>query len=443
MEYPHDTRTIWHIALVSVSAIVGVIAAISLIAIYAPAPVEYVPVPISASTAPIGGPVFLRDLSFATHEAVETGESVQPILDGSDFFDALIDDIGHATSSIEIADFPWDHGALSQRMFTSLTEAANRGVSVRVILDSFGGWTVPHSWILGLKKAGGKVVEYHPFLLADPLRYNVRDHERIFVVDSAVAYTGGMGVVDYWIGPAKGYPEWRDAMFEERGSMVSDMNRDFDRLWAISGGKTEYASPTGVAPSSVSATSAVPYSVPYIFVAGAPTSQFQPIRDAFLYTIASAHATLYIESPYIVPDRELVDLLEAKARAGVDVRIISPGPITSGPILRSVWHAYYAELLQSGVRLYEYQPSMIHSKVIVADGAWSLIGSANMDSRSEAINDEDVIGIADPALANELDRMFMADIESSKEITLADWSHEYGWLDRAASEFWMLFEREL
>ncbi len=365
------------------------------------------------------------------------GGNVQSIIDGKTFSTELINDINQATSSVMVTDFPWDNGSFSKQLFIALINAANRKVSVRVLLDGFGGRTVRSKWITELKNAGGEVKMYHSFDILNPLQYNVRDHERSFVIDGSTAFTGGVGIVDYWIENADGFPEWHDLMFEVHGNMAASLQKDFSDLWTAAGGQT--LPNVAFYPVVNSKTE----TTPYISIGGAPSANLQPVRDTFILTALSAKKKLYIESPYIIPDQQFLTILEDKAQAGVDVRIISPGSITSGPLLRSAWHADYEALLEAGVRIYEYQPTMIHSKIMVADDIWSVIGSANLDNRSQSINAEDIMGVSDPVLAQNLDTIFANDMASSSEITLPAWQKEYGFFDRVVSEFGLIFWREL
>ncbi len=135
-------------------------------------------------------------------------------------------------------------------------------------------------------------------------------------------------------------------------------------------------------------------------------------------------------------------MLEDRARAGVDVRIVSPGKNTVAPVLRAVWHMDYEQLLTAGVKIYEYQPSMIHTKFMIADDTWSLVGSANVDNRSEALNAENVVGISDPALAKTLDGTFMDYLSRSKQITLADWKTQYGFFSRLYSRLLLVLQKQ-
>lgn len=391
-----------------------------------------------------GSPEFLKMLAGMTGAPVRDGAPVTVLPDGRAFEAALLEAITHATSSIAVTDYAWNEGVFSERIFSALEAAVKRGVMVRVVLDGFGGKNVPQAWVDDLMSVGGEVVYFHPFDLADPFQYDIRDHARIFVVDGSIGFTGGMGLVDYWTASAEGFSTWRDLMFEVHGGMAGDLGNDFEALW-----KASTTTPLGFHPG-IPGTGPVPAGpeasssrLRYIAMPDIPNNDFQPIHDAFLLTILSARKRLYIECPFVVPDRDILNALEAKARAGVDVRIISPGPITIAPILRSAWHGSYEELLRAGVRLYEYQPSMIHSKIMIADGAWSVFGSANIDDRSESINAESVIGAADPMLAGTLENIFAGDIGKSEEITLSGWLARYGIIDRLTSKFWLLFTRQL
>jgi cardiolipin synthase len=186
----------------------------------------------------------------------------------------------------------------------------------------------------------------------------------------------------------------------------------------------------------------IPATNSFIGITSVPSGDYEPVRDAFLLTALSAQKKLYIVASYIIPDQALLKVLEDKARSGVDVRIVSPGEITVAPILRAVWHLDYDQLLGAGVKIYEYQPSMIHTKFMVTDDIWSLIGSANIDNRSEALNAENIMGISDQTFANSLDSTFTDYILRSKEITLADWENQYGFFSRLYSRLLLALAKQ-
>ena len=382
-----------------------------------------------------GSEQFLRTLSELTNAPVERGNVVIPIDTGDEFLPILLNALNSASSSINFTTFPWADGTFNDQVFKALIDAANRGVQVRLLLDAFGSHSLSKSYIRELEAAGGKVAEYHPFVLSNPLQYNSRDHIRSMVIDGKIGFTGGMGITNEWFGSA---PEntFLDMMFEFKGSMAQSIQDSFAQIWNNTTGEVLSG------PQFYPALSNEPTTNTFIGITSIPSGDYEPVRDAFLLTADAAQKKLYIAASYIVPDKALLRVLEDKARSGVDVRIVSPGPITVAPLLRAVWHLDYEQLLKAGVKLYEYQPSMIHTKFMIADDSWSLIGSANIDNRSEALNAENLMGITDPTLAKSLDGTFMDYISRSKEITLPDWNDQYGFFSKLYSRMLSVLDKQ-
>jgi cardiolipin synthase len=385
--------------------------------------------------APAGSPEFMQTLSELTNTPVEQGSDVTSIDNGNDFLPILLNALDAASSSINFTTFPWADGTFNDRVFTALINAADRGVQVRLLLDAFGSHSLSKNYIKELQAAGGMVAEYHPFYILNPLQYNSRDHIRSMVIDGKVGFTGGMGITNEWFGSTP-TNTFEDMMFEFKGAMAQSLQDSFAQVWnnttgEVLSGPTFYPPPTNT-----------PNTNTFIGITGIPSGDYEPVHDAFLLTAISAQKRLYIVASYIIPDQALLKVLEDRARAGVDVRIVSPGENTVAPVLRAVWHMDYDQLLEAGVKLYEYQPSMIHTKFMVADDVWSLVGSANVDNRSEALNAENVVGISDPALAKTLDGTFMDYLSRSKEITLSDWKSQYGFFSRLYSRLLLVLQKQ-
>jgi|GEM_PF-399389 cardiolipin synthase len=377
--------------------------------------------------APAGSQQFIQTLSQLTNTPVGQGDAVIPIDSGAEFLPILLNALDAASSSINFTTFPWADGTFNDQVFAALIRAAHRGVQVRLLLDAFGSHSLSKSYINDLEDAGGKIGEYHQFHPLNPLQYNSRDHIRSIVIDGRIGFTGGMGITSEWFGSAPD-DTFEDMMFEFKGSMAQSLQGSFAQIWNDTTGEVISGPLFYPQIQDISAKNT------FIGITSIPSGDYEPVRDAFLLTAMSAQKKLYIAASYIIPDQELLNVLEDKAKEGVDVRIISPGENTVAPILRTVWHLDYGQLLQAGVKIYEYQPSMIHSKFIVADDIWSLIGSANVDNRSEALNAENLVGITDPVLANSLDSIFADYLSRSKEITLTGWKNRYGFFSTLYSK---------
>jgi cardiolipin synthase len=273
----------------------------------------------------------------------------------------------------------------------------------------------PDASIDKLSEAGGRVDRFRPFSFGKLSRFHRRNHRRAIVIDGRVGYTGGMAIGDKWLGDARNPDEWRDTMVRVTGCLAESVQSAFAELWANVTG--EVLTAEAFFPDDADD----PSSSRSIAVGSSPGSEEHPLRLFFFLTFLAARRRLWVTTPYFVPDEHVRRVVMRRARAGVDVRILMPNEHTDARPIRLTSHRYYQELLDAGVRIYEYQPTMIHSKHVVVDGLWSVVGSANMDVRSKELNKENVLGILDTELASQLERTFLTDLERAREITAAEW----------------------
>jgi cardiolipin synthase len=370
--------------------------------------------------APVTSPEFLASIAGATSAPVRAGGTVRLLNNGDAFFPSLLEEIRNARASINFLVFIWEPGQASDQVFAALVEKAKQGVEVRLLLDGFGCVNTPEEGIKALEAAGGKVVRFRPPKFGMLTRFHKRTHRRAIVMDGKVAFTGGMAVGDKWLGNADSEEHWRDSMVRVTGPLAATVQSAFTGAWAHAAGEIlvgETFYPTQPVPAD-------PVAEPvmlHVGVASAPSSESHPLRLVFTQTFESAQKTLYITTPYFVPDHVVREAVAEKARSGVDVRILLPDEHTDAKPIRQTTHSYTQELLEAGVRVYEYQPTMMHTKHVVVDGVWSVVGSANMDIRSKELNEENVIGILDAGFARELEKTFFADLEKATEIHLEEW----------------------
>jgi cardiolipin synthase A/B len=274
--------------------------------------------------------------------------------------------------------------------------------------------------IEALRAAGGRVEFYRPPRFGKLTQFHKRTHRRAIVMDGTVAFTGGMAVGDKWLGNAGTEESWRDSMVRVDGPFATTLQSSFAAPWAHTAGEILVGEkfyppfpPTPIVPGQAA--------VQHTGVASTPAPDHHPLRVFFMQTFLSARKTLYITTPYFVPDQVVREAVARKARSGVDVRILLPDEHTDAKPIRQTTHAYVEKLLEAGVKVYEYQPTMMHTKHVVVDGKWVVLGSANMDIRSKELNDENVLGILDPALGAEVERVFFEDLKRAEEIHLEQW----------------------
>lgn len=358
---------------------------------------------------------FLRPLAALLNVPLRSGGTAT-LIDGGDLFlEDMLAAFATAEHSINFMVYIWEPGRMSDTVFEALVGRARAGVQVRVLLDGLGGLQCPDEDIERLCDAGGRVSRFRPPRMGKLTRFHRRNHRRAIVIDGTTAYTGGVAVADHWLGDARNPDEWRDSMVRVEGCLVENVQAAFAELWAASTGEVltgDSFFPTYPPDDST---------LHSVSVVSSPSDEEHPLRVFFFLTFLAARERLWITTPYFVPDAHTREVIKRRARAGVDVRLLVPGNHTDAWPIRRASHSYYSELLNAGVRVYEYQPTMLHTKHVVVDSRWSVVGSPNMDIRSKELNEENVLGILDPRLAAQLENTFEEDIANAREIDRVQW----------------------
>lgn len=372
-----------------------------------------------------GSPQFLALLSNVMTLPVEKASPPVILNNGDAFLKSLLSDIDGAKSTIDFMVYIWDDGKFSDIVLNHLQRRLKAGVQVRVALDAYGAVSAPYGKFDQLRKAGGKVATFHSLM---PLpwamtRDHKRNHRRAIVIDGRVAYTGGIAVSDTWLGDARTPDEWRDEMFRVDGAMASHLQGAFSEVWELATGEL-LAGDRFYPPA---ATSPPPNSVTFVPFASSPSPDLFAMENFVLLSLEGARKSIVIVSPYFLPDKTLRGVLEARARAGLDVRVLVPNKLNDSRWVRYASQSCYDELLRAGVKIHEYQPTFIHTKLLVVDGQWSVIGSANMDNRSRKLNDEVVFGIANKSFATALQTLIARDEAKAASIRLAEWQNRGIW----------------
>ncbi len=374
---------------------------------------------------------FLLTASGMINAPLQRGGTTELLNNGDEYFPRILEDFRNAQKNINFSAYIWEPGKCSEIFFATLIERAKAGVEVRVLLDGMGGFRTPREGIKQLRAAGGIVKRFRPFHLGKISRFYKRNHRRAIVIDGSIGYTGGAAVGDKWLGNASNAKEWRDIMVRCTGCLAVNLQSAFSAPWAFVTGEIltgadfypDFAPKLANAdnePATPSPEKKKP-EIRHINVVSSPSGEEHPLRVFFILTFLAARKRLWITTPYFVPDKHTRKSVALRAQAGVDVRILLPDSHTDAVPIRLASHSYYEELLSAGVRIYEYKKTMIHTKSIVVDDDWSVVGSANMDIRSKELNQENVLGILDPDLAMTLAGTFERDLQDAQEITLADW----------------------
>ncbi len=368
-------------------------------------------------TAPVDSDEFLRTLAAILGVPVTVGGHAKLLNNGDEWLEHMLPDFAAAQTSINFAAYMWEPGRLSDMVFDALIERARAGVEVRVLLDGLGGKSCPQDALERLEAAGGTVSVFRPLRIGKIDHYHLRNHRRAIVIDGRIGYTGGMAVTDHWLGNARNEREWRDNMTRVTGPLAQSLQSAFTELWAYVCGEVL----TG--PAFFPAELEVDSEIRALGLASSPASEEHPLQLLYFKTFMSARHRIWITSPYFVPDKHTHLVLRQRAQAGVDVRILVPNQHIDAKAVRWAAQASYQKLLDAGARIYEYQPTMIHSKSVVVDSIFSIVGSANMDVRSKELNEENVLGIVDRGFARELEAAFEKDIAQSIELDAEEWRH--------------------
>ena len=336
------------------------------------------------------------------------GNTIQPLLNAEGTYPAMLAAIAAAKTSIKFANYCMLPGVVFQQFSRALTEAASRGVQVQIVLDAYYSRAIQsHHYTDDLLAAGVQLRWRRRFQPLHPLRYNHGLHKKLLIIDNKVGFTGGVGVGDFWQQATSRHPKpWCDTHFKLTGPVAATMAAAFNQSWR-DGPVTS--------PTSSSAAITVINSQPSRW------PQLSSVGEAVLILIQGAEHQLNVTTAYFNPSRPVAQALQEAARRNVQVRILTNGPYCTHPSARDAGRHSYAPLLKVGIHIYEYQPSIIHTKVITSDDATSLVGSANLNFRSLYHDEEFSLLIKNKELTTQLDKQFEHDLEQAQEITPQAW----------------------
>lgn len=362
--------------------------------------------------AELSSPAFIKETTKALNSPWRDGNFIQTLVNGGVFYPAMLRDIRAAQKTITYETFAFIDGNTANEFIAALTERAQAGVKVHMILDKAGSKLLSNENIEKLRDGGVDLRFYHALKVHKPLEYNIRDHRKIIVIDGKVGFTGGSGVGDAWRGNARSNYEWRDTHFRIKGPLVADLQRGFNINWVKTGGPKLQGSDYFPPLKSAGNMKAQAFD-------SAPQDKIFPVPHLYRQAFASARKSIVIENSYIVMDKPMLDaVLDARAR-GVHVEIITSSEHCDSWPVRYASTFQYHKLLKAGVHIYEFQPSMMHCKIMVIDELFSTIGSANLDPRSLYINDESNVNVMNRSFAKSQLMLIEADKKRCKRILKA------------------------
>ena len=359
-------------------------------------------------------PQFRREMGVLLGPGIVPGNRVVDLENGDEIFPAMLEAIRGAQRTITFETYIYWSGEIGQQFADALAERARNGVAVKVMLDWAGSIKMDDALLEQMKAAGVEVHQYRPLKWYNIGRLNNRTHRKLLVVDGRIGFTGGVGIADQWSGHAQDPDHWRDLHFRIEGPVVSQVQAAFNDNWikttgvVLNGG--DYFPPQ----QQVGEMDA------HMFVAS-PAGGSESMHLMYLLAIAAAERSIDLEAAYFVPDELIIKALLAARQRGVRVRVILPGKHIDSETVRLASKAHWGELLLGGVEIHEYQPTMMHNKLLIVDREMVSVGSTNFDVRSFRLNDEASLNVYDAAFAERMTEVFEADLKPTVRYTYEMW----------------------
>lgn len=340
---------------------------------------------------------------------VSDGNRIELLENGEEIFPAMLEAIEQAEDTVHLLTYVYWSGDIAEQFVDAVERAGKRGVEVRVLIDAFGGSKMPDELRQRLDQAPCELAWFRPLEWHQPGKFNRRTHRKILVIDGKVGFAGGVGIADEWTGDGRSENQWRDDHFRIEGPVVADLQGAFAENWLHSTGEVIMGEryfpklpPTGDAK--------------VLAINSTPEGRDSPLTLAYWALIHRAEHRLDLQTPYFVPHPKMLEEILDAAERGVQVRLLVPGDTNDSDMVRMASQALYPDLLKAGVSVYEYDATMMHAKVVVADDRFSIVGSANLDHRSFELNHETVLVVDDQSLASELHRSFGEDVQFAKRV---------------------------
>ena len=359
-------------------------------------------------------PQFSRTMGTMLGADVLDGNRIEALLNGDEIFPAMLQAIRSARKTITFETFIYWSGAIGREFADALTERGRAGVKVHVLLDWVGSNKMDAKLLAEMEKAGVQVKKYHKLNWYQLGKLNNRTHRKLLIVDGWDGFTGGVGIADEWTGHAQDPEHWRDSHYRVQGPVVGQMQAVFMDNWIKVSGDVLHGSdyfpllkPAGSGKAHVFSSSA--------------SGGSESMRLMYLLAITAASHSVHLSTPYFVPDILTSNAIADAAKRGVNVQIITVGSHGDSETVRRASRARWGPLLEAGVEIYEYQPTMYHCKVMIVDALWVTVGSTNFDPRSFRLNDEANVSFFDTDFAKRHLDIFRQDLERSRRVTLQEW----------------------
>ncbi|MFC8530143.1 phosphatidylserine/phosphatidylglycerophosphate/cardiolipin synthase family protein [Nocardia sp. NPDC057227] len=346
--------------------------------------------------------------------AASEGNALTALRNGDEIFPAMLERIGAAEHTVDMMTFVYWKGDIASQFAHALAERARTGVRVRLLLDGFGSRLIEKDLLDLMTDAGVRIAWFRKPVYISPFKQNHRCHRKVLVVDEEIGFTGGVGIAQEWCGDARTEDEWRDTHVEVRGPAVDGMAAAFAQGWAECHDELfdEHDRFVELQPQGDAVVQVV---------RGSASVGWQDMQTLLRVMIESAEIRFRLATAYFAPDAYFIELLCAAARRGVEVEILLPGPHTDKRVCQLAGQHFYEDLLECGVVIHQYQPTMMHAKIITVDGIASLVGSTNFNRRSLDHDEEVMLAVLDPEFCATLDGHFDEDVAKSARIREGRW----------------------
>ena len=383
----------------------------------------------------IDDPQFVRSMSSLLGPSLLAGNNVKVLVNGDQIFPEMLAAIRGAERTITFETYIYWSESIGREFADALSERARAGIKVHVLLDWIGSVKMEQRYLDEMKHAGVSIERYHEPHWSHLARLNNRTHRKVLVIDGRVGFTGGVGIADQWRGDAQDPTQWRDTHFRVEGPVVAQMQAVFLDNWIKSQGKVlhdelyfPHLEPRGEMVAQMFSSS--------------PSGGSESMQLMYMMAITSARSTIHLSSSYFVPDRLTTAALVTAAKRGVKIRIILPGEHIDTEIVRKASRAGWGDLLQAGVKIAEFAPTMYHCKVLVVDSLLVSVGSTNFDNRSFRINDEANLNVLDAGFAKQQVAIFETDWKLARPVTYEQWLHR-PWQDKLLERLAALLKLQL
>jgi cardiolipin synthase len=362
----------------------------------------------------LADPQLRREMSVMLGPSIVPGNRVEALQNGVEIFPAMLDAIRGARVSVNFETYIYWSGEIGRQFSDALSERAQAGIPVNVTIDWLGSSRMEQSQLDEMEQAGVNLRRYRPIRWYTLGRLNNRTHRKLLIVDGRVGFTGGVGIADQWQGNAEDPEHWRDTHFRVEGPVVAQMQGAFNDNWMkmtgrVLNGATYYPQLEAVGENHAQ-----------LFIAS-PAGGSESMHLMYLMAFAAAEQSIDLASAYFVPDRLVKEALMAAQRRGVKVRLLLPGKHCDSETVRISSQGEWGDLLQAGIEIHLYQPTMMHTKMLIIDHELVSVGSTNIDIRSFRLNDEANLNTYDRSFARQMTGCFEQDLQRAEKYSYQKW----------------------